>query len=223
MKRLILGDAHGQFHILKKLIQQRLPDRRVNFDDVFILGDMGIGFGIRNEELPPFMSDKDIYFIRGNHDNPDEITNLARFWKTGNWNYIPDGHIEDGVLYIGGAWSIDWKMRTPGRDWWFNEELNEEQMGQIEDAILNYDDEIHTVMSHDCPYSIYPQIGVYNPNPSKTSHFLEELKEHFLIGPKRPTQWFFGHHHKKFDARVGSIRFRCIAPIDSMDYEVIDI
>lgn len=223
MKTLILGDVHGQFKLLNKLVHQRLPNRGVEYDRVLMVGDIGIGFG-NTSELPPFFSEKDLYFIRGNHDNPDEIMNLARFWKSGNWNYIPDGHIEDGVLYIGGAWSIDHKYRTPGRDWWFNEEINEEQMEAIEQAIMDYDDEIHTVVTHDCPHSIYSHIGVVEARPSKTSRFLEGLKEHFLIGPKRPSTWYFGHHHKRFNARVGSIHFRCLAPIDyGLDYEVIDI
>lgn len=222
MKTLVLGDAHGQFRLLNKLIHKRLPDRGLEYDNVLLLGDVGIGFNSK-EELPPFMSEKHIYFIRGNHDNPDKVKNLPGFWKSGNWNYVPDGTIKDGVLYVGGAWSIDWKWRTPGLDWWFNEELNDEEQDKIFQAVTDYDDEIHTVISHDAPMSLYPQLGVHNAQPSKTTWFLEELRQNYLIGPKRPSNWYFGHHHKKFSTTLGGVLYRCIDVIDRMDYELIDI
>jgi Icc-related predicted phosphoesterase len=116
---LFVGDVHAQFHHLSKLAKV------ANADEIIVVGDFGYGFHTTPKE--PFKPKKPISFIRGNHDNPS-VRNKFN-WK--GFRYIPDGHIDKGRLYVGGAFSIDWQDRTPGRDWWHDEELNDEEWDAV--------------------------------------------------------------------------------------------
>lgn len=203
-KHILLGDLHGEFTHLKHILKNHQDD----WASVTILGDLGIGFpGLFN---PPFKPRIPVHFIRGNHDNPDHLADLPEQWAEWNWHYIQDGTIKDGTLYIGGAWSIDAPYRTPGRDWWFNEELSERQWQQIIQKIRAHEGPIHTVITHDAPMSLYPALGIFDPKPNRTMHYLEHLYRHELKGDKRPTRWYFGHHHQPLEVDRAGIIFRCI-------------
>ena len=74
---------------------------------------MGLGFSgvyLPHDEV---MNHK---FIRGNHDDPQACREHP-YW-------IKDGLIENDIMYIGGAWSIDREYRTEGVSWWRDEELS---------------------------------------------------------------------------------------------------
>ena len=103
----LVGDVHGKFHRYEKLIK--------DCDASIQVGDFGVGFfyifGDHRVPManPPYDSIKkgNHRFIRGNHDNPD-VCRRQSYW-------IPDGTIEDHVLFVGGAHSIDRHIRTEGR------------------------------------------------------------------------------------------------------------
>ena len=202
----IIGDLHGDFFTLKRLIEHN-PE----WESVTIAGDVGVGFpGTFN---PPFKPRIPVYFIRGNHDNPGYIKQL-------NWpgfHYIPDGEIRDGVLYIGGAFSIDYQWRTPGYTWWLDEELSKEEGDAILKMVHNYTGQIHTVVTHDAPYSLYPSLGIYDAVPSRTAYLLSDLYYNVLSGEKRPSRWIFGHHHKSFVRDI----FRGMNVAQSWDVEYL--
>ena len=111
----LIGDIHGHFYDYQA---HSIED----FDGPTVqIGDFGIGFGQSDywhESINNFHADGRHRFIRGNHDNPT----VCKQDMTG---YIADGTVEDDVMFIGGAWSIDnpvappgWYRRTAGYDWW---------------------------------------------------------------------------------------------------------
>jgi len=101
-----IGDVHGKYSPYHRAVVQA-PKGSIQ------VGDLGLGFVKTDGEYWPNPSyDKMVAnnarFIRGNHDNP-AVCARHKQW-------IADGTIEDGVMFIGGANSIDRHMRTEGYD-----------------------------------------------------------------------------------------------------------
>ena len=98
MKTRIIGDIHGHIGPYINLL--------VDCDASIQVGDFGYGF--INEPAERLVSDihesGDHKFIRGNHDDPAKCK-VAPGW-------IQDGLVRNDVMFIGGAWSIDWHLRT---------------------------------------------------------------------------------------------------------------
>ena len=102
----LIGDIHGEW----ELYHQTATDA-INFggcERTIQVGDFGVGFSgpYWHDRADEFHWDGTHRFIRGNHDDP------ARCRKMAGW--IQDGLIEDDVMFIGGAWSIDHAHRTEG-------------------------------------------------------------------------------------------------------------
>ena len=68
---------------------------------------MGVGFRKFPPHLRTLMVEGGHRFIRGNHDNPDACR------REGQW--IKDGTVEDDVMFVGGALSVDRRWRTDAR------------------------------------------------------------------------------------------------------------
>jgi hypothetical protein len=87
----------------------------------FQLGDFGFGEApgwINCLSVPPYSENHRI--LRGNHDSPavaHQVPQCLADW--GEWN---------GVFYVAGADSIDKKWRTPGKSWWPDEELSQDEL-----------------------------------------------------------------------------------------------
>lgn len=125
---LVVGDIHGKWDALFRKIQTL--DLR---DCVLIcVGDLGVGFKdshakeIRALQFAnDFFAPRNIDFlsIRGNHDNPaffnGEIKALS------NLRLLPDYHVETindkRFLFVGGAISIDRRLRKQGVSYWSDE------------------------------------------------------------------------------------------------------
>lgn len=172
---LFLGDLHGAYEYIPKA---RGP--------IVQVGDLGIGF-----QKPPEFA-KDFRFIRGNHDNPE----LCRQHP----NYIGDWKLENWVLYLSGAWSIDKMWRREGVSWWADEELNFKQMNEV---LSLPKESVHFVVAHDCPEFLYRHLGINGVIKQSTPLFLNEVAKRFV-----PRKWVCGHHHKSAQLNgVGGIDF----------------
>lgn len=213
---VVLGDLHGDFGTLKRLIQNH-PE----WTTVTIAGDVGLGFP--NTRELPFVSPIPIYFIRGNHDNPEFIKNLdPDVWPVADWHYIPDGTVRNGVLYLGGAWSIDWEQRTPGYDWWPNEEIGMEEGEAILSAITKERPFISTVVTHDCPTYILRAMYGARTIETSTSNLLSSVLSTLLHSEcTRPLRWFYGHHHRHYTLRQHGIQFRCLNTAQHVDIAIL--
>ena len=189
-----IGDVHARFDNYKELIKGSNYSIQV--------GDFGIGFEkILGQELPRL--DGDHYFIRGNHDNPDDCKLHP--------NWLPDGtcRMIDGksIFCVGGAYSVDQHSRIEGRDWWATEELT---IAQFSDLIDQYEQlKPDVVVSHDCPSDIRPLsqklIDYGWKSPSRTSQALQAMFE-----IHQPKLWVFGHYHTDYDEVIQGTRFVCV-------------
>ena len=156
-------------------------------------------------------------FIGGNHDNYNVIKesphNLGDY---GVWSVPEFGDI----FYIRGAWSIDKKARTPGLDWWPEEELTNEE---CEKALELYKEvKPKFVVSHECPLDIVQ--FVTNPMMThnwgfsqsvihtNTNRILQRMREYHA-----PKMHIFGHYHRKLDIVANECRYVCLPEFGVLD------
>ena len=174
-----IGDIHGKWNEYVSLLD---CERSVQ------VGDFGMGFANHDSDMADAMFDifpGEHRFIRGNHDSPDECR------KSTHW--IDDGTIEDGIMYIGGASSIDRAWRTAGVDWWHDEELSYEELYQVAEVYAQAKPNI--LVTHECPefwatVAMIPLVRGNTNFPSRTRVVLDEM-----YAAHRPKLHIFGHWH----------------------------
>lgn len=202
-----IGDVHGKFGRYKTILA-RAPQNTIQ------VGDMGVGFRKwphgEWSANPPFdqMLAGGHRFIRGNHDNPQTCREHQMC--------IPDGVVEDNMMFIGGALSIDRAYRTEGYSWWPDEELSVKELLTLIDVAQFVEPEI--MVTHECPESIAEMIVGARPDPRFASRTRTAFQ--LLFHAHQPKLWLFGHWHVIFDKVVGGTRFICLPELASLDVDV---
>ena len=202
-KLTLVGDIHGNYDAYREITSKH--------DWTVQVGDFGMGFAhpdaaieAQRQEIlhQAFVNTTGKHhFIRGNHDNPHACK------EHGRW--IEDGHFDEdhGIMYIGGAWSIDRAVRTEGINWWAEEELSWDQLYALIDKYERVKPEI--VISHDCPEQVVgTMVGKVGGHPyvCRTQQALGSM---FHI--HQPKRWFFGHWHVPLKMQMNRTKFRCLA------------
>jgi hypothetical protein len=214
-----IGDVHGKYERYKKLIAGTQRSVQV--------GDLGVGFlriqgphvGEERGNPPHYaMTRGDHRFIRGNHDNP------AACRRHSQW--IADGHFEDGMMFVGGAVSMDRALRREGYDWWPDEELGADELKRM--IALYVERKPRVMVTHDCPEEVASVLASWLglSGPAKvgfSSRTRLAFQEMWAAHP--PELWIFGHHHTRFDrvldgGREIGTRFICLAELEYRDIEV---
>lgn len=210
-----LGDIHGSWGILKQVFSRYRDNRIIQ------VGDLGLGFlPLEYEknylgELVPTNADPDpeafpdiFKFIRGNHDNPSKCREYP--------NYLGDFGVdkETGIFFVSGGFSIDFKLRTPGMDWWYDEELS---MSQFNEAIELYEKtKPKFVLSHEPPIEVHDLLTTQSAfGPSRTSQALQAM-----LDIHRPDFWVFGHHHKVWRKTIQGTQFACAAINQVLTFDI---
>ena len=202
-KTRFIGDIHGKMLPYLRLLE--------DCDKSIQLGDFGVGFGTRG--APDYIDDQielmegNHRFIRGNHDDPFKCTK-SRYW-------IKDGTIEDDIMFLGGAWSIDHQWRTMGVDIQEDEELSVTEL----DTFIGWYDTVRprVMVTHTAPINIPAGpmgFRIFN-NGSRTEIALQAMLE-----THRPDLWIFGHWHQNFDRTLDGTRFICLNELEHIDLEI---
>jgi len=198
----LIGDIHGRFVEYFEIIEE-LEIIKPKSESIQ-LGDLGLGFGIRNfgddyykYEIKKYPKHK---FIRGNHDNPEVCNSVSNC--LGDYGYIK----KLDLFYIAGAYSIDQHLRTEGRDWWKEEELTYSQFEKVIKLYKKKKPKI--VISHDCPATCIPYLGAIPINNSTSSAFK------FMFEEYQPETWVFAHHHKSRDFVIEKTNFICLDTLE---------
>lgn len=207
-----IGDVHGKFQRYKSLIKTQIRTIQV--------GDMGVGFRkLQGPRAGAFTQNPPHYamlagghrFIRGNHDNPSACKNHSQ--------YIEDGTVEDGMMFIGGGYSIDRAWRIEDYTWWKDEELSIEELQNIRTVYLN--EKPRVMVTHECPIEIgsiiLQNIGLGSSEKLKSR--TADAFQHMFSGHS-PKLWVFGHHHRSFDFIVNNTRFVCLAELEMKDLDI---
>ena len=211
----LIGDIHGCVNDYKAYSIG-------NFEGPTIqVGDFGVGFGQSDywhESVNAFHSDGTHRFIRGNHDNPAVCKEMT--------GWIRDGLVENDVMFVGGAWSIDnpdappgWYRRTEGYDWWPDEECSMQQLQHFIDVYSIVKPRV--MITHDCPQRIsremFFQSGLLK-GPEYRTRTAQALEA--MLDIHQPDEWYFGHWHHSMEYRYGRTMFRCIGILDYVDVEL---
>lgn len=187
----LIGDLHGD---------KTFVTSQSFFEPYSIqLGDLDLyGYDWADFSLPR-------YFVDGNHDQfPKlDIDATEPYEVKGNLWYIPRGWHQNGILYIGGGDSIDKHLRQEGVSWFREECLTIHQMNRI----MDIKEEIHTIISHDCPAFIYPEMMGINLNSIVGNHCFDL---NHVFNKFKPNKWFFGHHHKSKIQSIDNCIFKCL-------------
>lgn len=180
-----IGDTHGNMDAYKEITSDCEKSIQV--------GDMGVGF----TDIPVLGTNHT--FIRGNHDDPTACKVHPR--------WIPDGSYwkEARMMFVGGAYSIDWMHRKEGVSWWQDEELS---IMQLNDIINKYNGLRPEIMvTHNAPLSttlrLFPHLAIGNGD--RTSQALQAMLE-----IHEPKLWIFGHWHLPKNEVIGKTRFLCL-------------
>lgn len=211
MKTRLVGDIHGQFNDYSTFALKDCPNS-------IQLGDFGIGFSgdFWHNKVATFQTANPGHrFIRGNHDNPEKCKTMPGF--------ITDGKVENDVMFIGGAWSIDRAWRTEGIDWWPDEELS---IVALDHLIGVYDMVRPRVMiTHDAPtdvtFQMFVQSGLALGGSSAkkiNTRTGQALQAMFDI--HQPDEWYFGHWHVTMQCKFGRTMFHCLGELDFVDIEL---
>lgn len=197
-KLTIIGDCHGRYDDYVKICKE--AEKRGN--KTIQLGDMGFLYEhFEKNEL----SENNHVFIPGNHDNYDLIGECKN--SLGDFGVCTINGLK--FFFIRGAYSIDKFYRTPGFDYWTQEELNGKQMAE---AIELYErTKPQYVFSHTAPDSIKPKL-VARPFNSRTEFALE-----IMLKAWQPARWIFGHFHKDMTFKVGKTEFTCLNELSYID------
>ena len=120
MKLLIVGDVHGRFKMLNEIIDLTKPDLTICLGEFGYFPDLMPAIWMLHSKNP-------IYWIDGNHEDFSFLKERKSDEIVPNVFYKPRGSVENiagkNFLFLGGGFSIDWKYRTAGYDYFPADEL----------------------------------------------------------------------------------------------------
>ena len=208
MKTLIVGDVHGEFGRLNILINKEKPDIILQCGDFGWFpkdhGSFWIGSTGKRHIWDQYClknSNTKIYWCDGNHEDHEdleirrnggdskEVMSNVFYQPRRSYITLPDGKT---VLFMGGAYSVDNKFRTAGRDWFPHlESISRQDVENLPDI------KVDIVISHSCPRSFHTRItnmcDPYWYEMGKRDGTPDALQ--IVLDKYRPEQWFFGHFH----------------------------
>lgn len=236
------GDIHGEPGDLEEPMRQcKLRGAEL----LIILGDYAYAWPGRmdddgkcsvTEEISLMAEEYnlDVWFIDGNHENFDQLTEVGAYGSlvpvevAPRVTYIPRGTLlqlgDSQVLFIGGAYSVDKSRRSPHVSWWPQEEITTAEAYRALDH-----EHVDVVLSHDvCDtgfraalrLALFPSEG---ESPAALDHLVWKNDQAFpAAAPNRhtleaiwekyhPERWFHGHYHADYTAHEFGTTFRGLA------------
>lgn len=216
----VVGDIHGSVNAYFDLVA--INDDSTHSGSIQI-GDFGLGF-VQSKQWHSKVDKTNLElnsrFIRGNHDKPAECRKMK--------SWIPDGVVEDGIMFIGGAWSIDnpnappgWYRRTKNVNWWAGEECSDAQFEQFMKTYL--ENKPRVLITHDCPDFVAREIfwknGIIQGEQyyHRTGEWLGKMAREY-----EPDFVFFGHWHHSIAQKIGKTIYVCLDELDHIDIDLSD-
>lgn len=212
-KAIIFGDVHGKFNSWADYIKRKVDV----YDDlynapIFQLGDFGIWAQTLEDGahgLKKICNNHQIYFLRGNHEEYtrkgepffSNYNNVIITKWFSDFKHVPvfiEGYKEFNdalTLWVGGAFSVDYRYRKEGKTWWSVEELPDKE---LINRHIQLDKVPKIIMTHDAPETFVNRYmdkyvnEVYAPDGTKKTGSSEL---NILYNAYQPVWWFFGHYH----------------------------
>lgn len=221
------GDWHANFLWAKRAVAHAQDNEATV---ILHTGDFGydyIGSFIPALEEELRAADILLMVVRGNHDNPDYLDDLAdndqgfkpisdHIW------YIPQGTAWswDGVKFLGlgGAHSIDQGRRREGVSWWRRETISTVDMYRA----VYRGDGADVMLTHDCPAGVLipglDKNAGWDPRELALSHrHRERLYE--VVRRVQPKLLVHGHYHIRYQGFLNHTR---IIGLDCDDRTIVN-
>lgn len=224
--KLVVGDIHGEFAKLNKIINRR----RDSIDMILQCGDWGYwpkfhgttyvdrvtgkvkienNYNVKNGKTK-------IYFCDGNHEDHESLNKLESneiipnifYMKRGTTLTLDDGRV---VLFIGGASSIDKEFRTPGYDWFPEEAITQQDIYNLPDM------KIDIVISHTCPREFYNKLKFRNNFVSLKVNDPSMDALSYVLNKYKPPLWYFAHFHLFKQGYDSNCRWTALSYIGSSE------
>jgi hypothetical protein len=233
---LVAGDTHGN---AKWCAFLAVAAQHFGCPVVLQLGDFGywphVEAGQRfldRVELVAERTGTTFVWIDGNHENHHALADLVAAGPADDGfvevrprvRYAPRGHrwTWDGRRFgaLGGAFSIDWRLRRPGRSWWAEEvptPADVERLG---------DDPLDVLVLHDAPLrpSDHPKVALPDQD-LEVSRAVRRLLARALART-RPELVLHGHWHHRYSAVEEGVRIEGLASDQQGDeraFAVLDV
>jgi len=198
-KIFVVGDIHGDWSSLNKLISRHKPNIILQCGDfgwwpkwnnTSIIND-GVNYKKKWNQYGIKNGDCKIYWCDGNHEDHWDLEKYKEQTEVmPNIFYMPRGSVlelPDGrnVLFVGGALSVDKKDRKLGYDWFPEEEISYKTINNLPDC------KIDIVISHTCATS-FREVNEFCMFKHKDSSS-DALD--YVLRKYNPPLWYFGHFH----------------------------
>jgi len=221
---LVVGDVHGRYEELNRLIRVLKPKMILQCGDFGYFPRLDYTPEDGGETIYPFEpkgqienGDIPIHFCDGNHEDHDELAKFRSdppsghevapnvfYQERGSTITLPDGRV---VLFMGGAESIDRVGRTEGRDWFSGELLTEADLARLPDC------KVDIVISHTLP----AVVGFFGEFDSKSHRYKQDDPSRAVLDEVffryQPSRWFFGHWHYSRDHSILRTKFHALDQI----------
>lgn len=225
MSVYVMGDVHGNF----AAIERWLRDFAKTGDVLIQVGDFGVGF-VHDKKIESLANKFSkagckCLAIQGNHDEPIYFKENRKY--CGSLELLPPTSFKvinnKGILFLGGAISVDRYQRIEGRSWWRDETF------YLQKDYLSSLQGIDYVISHGCPSYVVPLIShkgdIVDYFSEWDTTLRQELKEEGELFAQAfdivsynndiKKAWY-GHYHTRQIKTVNGIEFRCL-DIDEVD------
>lgn len=196
---LVIGDLHGKF----KLLCNYLNSISKNYDYIFCTGEFGYWPEFCDFNDLKLSENTKFYWCDGNHERHDLIKNICNNEISKNIFYMKRGSVltinDKNILFFGGANSIDYKNRTPGIDWFPEENISINDMNNLPNK------KIDIIISHTCPleFDISKHFYLYDNKETECNRkYLSEILKMY-----NPYLWYFGHWHKSMEYKYKNTKF----------------
>ena len=127
----------------------------------------------------------------------------------------------DGVMFVGGALSIDKQFRQEGFSWWPDEELSVGELMLLTDRYIG--ERPRAMITHECPEDIALfEMARLSGSTKLDPRFASRTRQAFqsMWSAHSPELWVFGHWHRSFDQVCNGTRFICLAELEPLDIEL---
>lgn len=193
----VIGDVHGKLGSYVKLAR--------GAEYSLQLGDLDFNYSWLQQVQLDWSKH---VCILGNHDHP-LIPPPHSLGDFGAVPFIPES------FFVRGAYSIDRIYRTPGWDWFPEEELN---LAQSEAALTAYAVVRPRYMfTHDAPAELVPYVTSMPHLELPLSNTQRLLQ--CMLELHQPEIWLHGHYHTSTRVVVQGTQFQCLNELEYIDME----
>lgn len=218
------GDWHGNTQWAQHAIRT-LALRDVHV--IYQVGDFGLWGGpdgaayLRKVHRELAKHDAMVIVTPGNHENYDMLDkfpvnepgflyrpDVDRIW------FAPRGHVwtHNGAYLasLGGAGSIDIRMRTPHKSWWAQEEITQKDVDALAASIADWGiTSVDVMMTHESPAGIYlgPKGNLSSP---EVEHYCyaQRILVRDAVDIATPKTLVHGHWHRHFIETLEGVNVR---------------